>query len=106
LEHLSETKGTLHLDDGAVRAVTTRQASLLPAGITAVTGEFVSGDPVDLVAPDGAVVARGLVGFDSSELPRLLGRHTRDLAAEMGAEYEREVVHRDALTLLAGSATP
>ena len=100
LEHLSETRGTLHLDDGAVRAVTTRQASLLPAGITAVSGEFVAGDPVDLVAPDGAVVARGLVGFDSAELPQLLGRQTRDLAAEMGAEYEREVVHRDALTLL------
>jgi glutamate 5-kinase len=100
LEHLSEIKGTLHLDAGAVRALTTRQASLLPAGITAVDGEFAAGDPVDLVAPDGAVVARGLVGFDSSELPQLLGRQTQELAAEMGAAYQREVVHRDALTLL------
>lgn len=100
LEHLSETKGTLHLDAGAVQAVAHRQASLLPAGITSVDGDFAAGDPVDLVAPDGTVVARGLVGFDSSELPRLLGRQTRELAAEFGAEYEREVVHRDALTLL------
>ncbi len=100
LEHLSETKGSLHLDEGAVRAVTARRASLLPAGITAIDGEFVAGDPVDLVAPDGMIVARGLVGFDSVELPRLLGRQTREIAAEMGAQYEREVVHRDALTLL------
>lgn len=100
LEHASETKGRLHLDAGAVRALTTRKASLLPAGVTAVDGDFEAGDPVDLVDPDGVVVGRGLVGFDSAELPQLLGRQTRELAAELGAAYEREVVHRDALTLL------
>jgi glutamate 5-kinase len=100
LEHASETKGRLHLDAGAVRALRTRNASLLPAGVTAVDGDFEAGDPVDLVDADGTVVGRGLVGFDSTELPQLLGRQTRELAAELGPGYEREVVHRDALTLL------
>ncbi|MGJ9421668.1 glutamate 5-kinase [Aeromicrobium sp. CF3.5] len=100
LEHASESKGRLHLDAGAVRAITGRQASLLPAGITTVDGEFDAGDPVDLLAPDGRVVARGLVGFDSVDLPRLLGRDTRDLGAELGPGYDRAVVHRDALTVL------
>ena len=45
------------LDDGAVHAVTERRASLLPAGITAVEGSFVDGDPVDLVNAAGVVVA-------------------------------------------------
>ena len=100
LAHATEPKGRLVLDAGAVKALTERRASLLPAGITAVEGTFVGGDPVDLVGPDHVAVARGLVNFDSDELPALLGRSTRDLARELGATYEREVVHRDALVLL------
>ncbi|HET6151803.1 MAG TPA: glutamate 5-kinase [Marmoricola sp.] len=100
LAHATEAQGTIALDKGAVTALTQRQASLLPAGITAVSGSFVTGDPVDLVDPDGAVIGRGLVNYDATELPALMGRSTHDLARELGASYEREVVHRDDLTLL------
>ena len=100
LAHATEPRGRLLLDAGAVAAVVERGSSLLPAGITGVEGEFEAGDPVDLVGPDEQVVARGLVGFDASELPPLLGRSTRDLARELGPEYEREVVHRDDLVLI------
>jgi glutamate 5-kinase len=100
LAHASTPRGALRLDAGAVRAVTQRHSSLLPAGVTAVDGDFVAGDPVDLLDESGHAVARGLVNFDARELPRLLGRSTRDLAVELGPAYEREVVHRDDLVLL------
>ena len=100
LAHASDARGELHLDEGAVRAVVQRKASLLPAGITRVTGTFAIGEPVDLVAPDGTAVARGLVNYDSEELPSLLGRTTRELTAELGEGYDRTVVHRDALIVL------
>jgi glutamate 5-kinase len=100
LAHATEAKGRVLLDEGAVHAVVERRASLLPAGITAVQGRFSAGDPVDLVDPSGAAVARGLVNYDAEELPRLLGRSTRDLSRELGSSYEREVVHRDDLVLL------
>ena len=100
LAHAATTHGRLVLDDGAVRAVVERRTSLLPAGITAVHGEFEAGDPVELVAVDGAVVARGLVAFGSAELPELLGRSTHELRARLGAGYDREVVHRDDLVLV------
>lgn len=96
-------RGRLTLDDGAVRAVVERRASLLPAGVTAVDGTFDAGDPVDLCDPAGRVVARGLVNYDAAEIPGLLGRSTRQLAAERGPGYEREVVHRDDLVVLRGS---
>ncbi|GGQ52130.1 glutamate 5-kinase [Kitasatospora griseola] len=102
LEHASTPRGTLTLDDGAVAAVVHGGKSLLPAGVTGVEGEFVAGDPVDLLGENGHIVARGLVNFDARELPRLLGRSTRDLAQELGAAYEREVVHRDDLVVLCG----
>jgi glutamate 5-kinase len=99
LEHATRPHGLLTLDDGAVRALVERRTSLLPAGVTGVDGTFAAGDPVDLVAADGAVVARGLVNYSSHELPALLGRSTRELARELGPEYEREVVHADDLVL-------
>jgi len=100
LAHATEPKGQIRLDPGAVRALTERRASLLPAGITAVSGSFVGGDPVDLVDEAGRAIARGLVNYDSGELPGMIGRSTHDLARELGASYEREVVHRDDLVLL------
>lgn len=100
LAHATTGKGTLVLDAGAVRALVERRASLLPAGVVGVEGAFESGDPVDLAAEDGTVVARGLVNYDATELPRMIGRSTHDLAAELGAEYERELVHRDDLVVL------
>ncbi|MEY2965158.1 MAG: gamma-glutamyl kinase [Actinomycetota bacterium] len=103
LGHASTPRGRLYLDDGAVRALTVRRASLLPAGVTRVEGEFTAGDPVDLLDETGHTIARGLVNYDSAELPALLGRSTRDLAKELGPEYEREVVHRDDLVILAGA---
>ena len=100
LAHATEPKGRLLLDAGAVRAVTERRASLLAAGLTGVVGSFVAGDPVDLAGPDGVPVARGLVNFDAEEIPALQGRSSRELKTELGAAYEREVVHRDDLVLL------
>jgi glutamate 5-kinase len=100
LQHASTPQGALTLDDGAVRAVVDRRTSLLPAGIASVEGEFTAGDPVELRDGEGRAVARGLVNFDAKEIPRLIGRSTRELARELGPEYEREVVHRDDLVIL------
>ncbi|GAA4236319.1 glutamate 5-kinase [Streptosporangium album] len=100
LAHATTGRGRLHLDPGAVEAVVSRRKSLLPAGVTAVDGEFAAGDPVDLCGPLGRVVARGLVNFDAGEIPELLGRSTRELATSLGPEYERELIHRDDIVIL------
>lgn len=100
LAHATTPQGRLLLDEGAVHAVVSRRKSLLPAGIVAVEGSFTGGDPVDVCDPAGRPVARGLVNYGSDELPGLLGRSTRDLARELGPEYQREVIHRDALVVL------
>jgi glutamate 5-kinase len=96
LRHATRPRGRLTLDAGAVRAVVERRMSLLPAGVTAVDGEFYSGEPVDITGPDGAVVARGLVAFDAADIPQLLGHKT----SELPAEFSRALVHRDDIVLL------
>ncbi|MCU0277568.1 MAG: glutamate 5-kinase [Candidatus Nanopelagicales bacterium] len=100
LAHATTARGSVRIDDGAVRALRKRQASLLAAGVVGVSGDFMAGEPVDILAPDGAAIARGLVAYDAAEFDRLVGRTTAQLIAEFGPEYEREVVHRDDLVLL------
>ena len=74
-------------------AVLRRRKSLLPAGITACTGDFESGDVVDLLGPDGQLVARGFVGHDAGEMPGIMGRSLSELAPEL----RHPVVHADDL---------
>jgi glutamate 5-kinase len=101
LAHATTGQGRLRLDAGAVEAVVRRRKSLLPAGVTGVDGDFNAGDPVDLCDENGGLVARGLVNYDAGEIPDLMGRSTRWLARELGPEYEREIIHRDDLVVLA-----
>ena len=100
LAHVARPKGRLLLDPGAVQAVVSGGASLLPAGITAVDGAFGVGDVVDLCDSDGTPVARGLAGYAAPEVPQLLGRSTHELRSVLGPGYGREVVHRDDLVVL------
>ncbi|MHA3947977.1 glutamate 5-kinase [Cellulomonas bogoriensis] len=100
LAHAARSHGRVVLDDGAVRAVVERRTSLLPAGITAVEGEFDAGDVVELSDAQGRVVARGLVSYGSQELPDLMGSTTTELVERLGAGYDREVVHADDLVVV------
>ncbi|WP_022873662.1 glutamate 5-kinase [Nesterenkonia alba] len=100
LAHLAAAKGRLVLDDGAVAAVIEGRRSLLPAGITAVSGDFEAGDVVELTDLQGTVRARGLSNFSATELPHMLGRSTAELASQFGPDYERAVVHTDDMARL------
>jgi len=93
VRYAAEAAGVLTLDDGAVRAVVKARRSLLPAGITALSGRFHGGDVVELHGPDGAMVARGVVAYDAGELATMIGRSTSDLPAEL----RRPAVHADDL---------
>ena len=93
----AKTRGHVVLDAGAVDAVIRGKKSLLAAGITRVVGQFESGDPIELVDPAGAPVARGLAAYDADDVVRMAGRSTVQLRVEMGDEYARPVVHRDDL---------
>ncbi|ALN57196.1 glutamate 5-kinase [Lysobacter enzymogenes] len=97
--------GGLRIDAGAANALRVRGASLLPGGVVAVEGEFRRGDVVELrVAEGGEAVGRGLVQYNSAELGRIKGRHSRDIEAVLGFRYGESVVHRDDLVMLGGRA--
>ena len=68
-------KGEIHVNEGAMKALTSPQASsLLPVGVTKVVGEFEKDDIVRIVAPDGHVFAVGRIGCDSTSAASLAGK--------------------------------
>ncbi len=95
-----QTRGSLTLDAGAVRALTEQRKSLLPVGVTAVDGNFRRGEMVVCLAPDGREVARGLVNYSIADARRIIGKGTEALQQELGYIDEPELVHRDNLVLV------
>lgn len=93
VRYAADSAGALTLDDGAVRAVVKQRRSLLPAGITAIAGQFHGGDVVELRGADATMVARGVVAYDAAELATMIGRSTPELPADM----RRPAVHADDL---------
>ncbi|RDI63837.1 glutamate 5-kinase [Nocardia pseudobrasiliensis] len=93
VRHAADSRGALILDEGAVQAVAHRRRSLLAAGITEIRGTFYGGDVVDLLSPDGAVIARGVVEYDNTELRTMIGRSTNELPEGL----HRPVIHADDL---------
>ncbi|MDR5709558.1 MAG: glutamate 5-kinase [Armatimonadota bacterium] len=99
LYQLPRPAGELLLDAGAARALREEGASLLPAGIRGVRGEFGVGDPVRCLDPEGRLVGVGLVNYSSSEIERIKGAHTREIETRLGYKHSDEVIHRDHFVL-------
>jgi glutamate 5-kinase len=98
-DHLS-VAGGLILDDGAVKALASGGRSLLPIGVTGVTGEFERGAVVSCRDPQGREVARGLANYSAEETRRIMRKPSSEIEAILGYVDEPELIHRDNLVLL------
>lgn len=87
-------QGRLMLDAGAVRAMQAGK-SLLPAGVTHVTGRFGRGDPVELSGPDGAVLGQGLTRYTSDEARKIAGHRSDEIEELLGYPGRAALIHRD-----------
>ena len=99
LAHGVLPQGSLHLDQGAVKAIEQQGASLLAAGITAVEGSFASHEAVRLCGPDGEEVARGISRHSSEVVHRIRGLSRNQVTPLLGQSGAACVVHRDSLVL-------
>jgi glutamate 5-kinase len=91
--------GTLVVDDGARKALIENNKSLLPAGITKVTGDFVRGDIVAITTSDGTLIARGLCNYSASDMAVIHGKKTRQIRELLADAAYDEAVHRDNLII-------
>jgi glutamate 5-kinase len=91
--------GSLAVDAGAARALLTGK-SLLPIGVTRVSGEFERGDAIAVLNPAGNEIARGLAGLDSDEARLVMGKRSDAVLELLGTGSRSAMVHRDNLVLV------
>lgn len=94
-----QARGTLELDEGAVKALRERGKSLLPAGVRSVSGDFSRGEMVIITDEYGRIVARGLVNYGVDAARKIIGKPSREIESILGFMGEEELVHRDNLVL-------
>jgi glutamate 5-kinase len=97
-DHL-QLRGAVTVDAGAVERLRGGGSSLLPIGMTAVSGEFSRGEVIAIRAESGTEVARGLANYASAEARLLCRKPSHQIEPTLGYVAEPEMVHRDNLVL-------
>jgi glutamate 5-kinase len=97
-DHL-QMRGSVTVDAGAAHKVLTEGKSLLPIGMTGVSGDFSRGDVIAIRDEQGTEIARGLANYASAEARLLCRKPSHDYEALLGYAAEPEMVHRDNLIL-------
>ncbi|MBT0956768.1 glutamate 5-kinase [Alphaproteobacteria bacterium KMM 3653] len=87
-------RGELRLDAGAARALAAGK-SLLPAGVTGVSGAFERGDPVAITGPGGAGLGQGLARYSAAEAALIAGAQSGDIERLLGYPGRAALIHRD-----------
>lgn len=91
-------KGQITVDAGAAGALA-RGTSLLPAGVTAVSGRFGRGDPVAILAEGGSRIGIGLARYTADEAMLIRGRKSAEIEAILGYPGRAALIHRDDMVL-------
>jgi glutamate 5-kinase len=76
----SSVSGRIYINEGAMDAITKKNASLLYAGVTRIENDFEHGDVVSIIGPNGHEIARGIVNYSSADASKLIGKHSDDIA--------------------------
>jgi len=90
--------GSVTVDAGAARALKANK-SLLPAGVTGVSGSFERGDAIRVCDREGLEIARGLSAYGAADARRIMGHHSREIETLLGYRGREELIHRDDLVL-------
>jgi len=105
LKHTLKSHGQLQLDTGAVNALLSKGASLLPSGVKSVSGEFIAGDSIELVCSASLqVIAKGICQYGSRDLERIKGLKSDQIQDVLGCCPSKVVMHRDDLVIIKNTA--
>lgn len=101
LKHTLKSNGQILLDQGAVEAVVSKGASLLPSGVQSALGVFVAGDSIDIVnAQTKQVIAKGISQYSQRDLERIRGKKSDAIQNVLGFCPSKVIVHRDDMVVL------
>jgi len=87
-------QGRITVDQGAAIALT-RGTSLLPPGITQVSGDFGRGDPVTICDASGRELGLGLSRYTAQEAQAIKGHNSAEIEQILGYPGRAVVIRRD-----------
>jgi len=93
-------KGEVYIDSGAVRVLTRGKASLLPVGVTRITGRFERGATVAILTPEGEEIAHGMSNYHHNDLRKIIGEKSDRIKDILGYTYGDYVIHRDNMVMM------
>ncbi|MFD3156931.1 glutamate 5-kinase [Haloimpatiens sp. FM7330] len=96
----TKPKEYLIVDDGAQKALTEKNTSLLPKGIIDVVGNFNEGTIVCIVDKSGKKIAHGISNYSSADINLIKGLDSSHIEKKLGYKNYDEVIHRDNLVIL------
>ena len=96
--HAMKPQGEIFVDAGAASALG-QGKSLLPAGVTSISGEFQRGDPVVIKTAKGETLAHGLARYSAQEAREIKGQKSDRIEAILGYSGRAALVHRDDMVL-------
>jgi glutamate 5-kinase len=97
---MRKCRGSITIDDGAVKAVTGGKKSLLATGIVDIIGKFDMGDIIEIADVNNNTIAKGIVNYRSDELFIIKGRKTTEIKNLLNGHFFDEVINRDDMIIL------
>lgn len=97
LAYGGSAKGSLEIDDGALKALL-RGGSLLGVGVISVSGEFKRGDLVN-ITKENEILGSGLVAYDSDECAKIAGAKGSEIEGLLGYKFDDFIIHANNLIL-------
>jgi len=93
----AKVRGSVLVDSGAAQAIETKNASLLPKGITGTEGHFDIGDVISVKSSDGVEIARGVTQYSYREIKKIMGHHSNEIDDILTYSNGATVIHRNEL---------
>jgi glutamate 5-kinase len=96
----SSVSGRIHINEGALAAITKKNASVLYAGVSSIEKDFERGDVVSIVGPNEQEIARGIVNYSSEDASKLIGKHSDEIARVTSSKNYDAFITRNNIAFL------
>lgn len=101
ISYFHRTEGAIVIDEGACLAIQTHGKSLLPSGVKEVQSHFTAGALIQILTRDGKTIGHGLSEFNSIEIAKIKGKHSREISLILGDKHPEEIIHRNNMVIFA-----
>ena len=100
IAYATNITGQIVINEGAKKAITDKNKSLLPIGLLAVNGTFDRGDVISILDENNNEFARGIANYSSLDCKKIIGMHSDNIYDVLGHKNYDAVITKDNIALI------